>query len=263
MKDAEEKETRFSFYKGSDNVVALKDGSPFDWERAASAFRAGCCTVRGTMHRTVEKRQRRRRKPGARMPHSRNTSNSSLTNCGRLAPVVSSVWAKKLGRAAAPVGTAWSAQVGGARSAPGRHRSAPCWSGRRWFARAWHGESGVVQLLRARAPAHPPSGGHPCPEPWRRPRSRAARSARPRAARPRRPKTLIHRRAISASHARRARQWVSRLDRRMRCPLSALLTTPDAVAVPIGHWQAAATIAAAVANHLKLAQHRPVQFPPG
>ena len=29
MKDAEEKETRFSFYKGSDNVVALKDGSPF------------------------------------------------------------------------------------------------------------------------------------------------------------------------------------------------------------------------------------------
>ena len=38
---------------------------------------------------------------------------------------------------------------------------------------------------------------------------------------------------------------------------------PDAGAVPIGHWEAAATIAAAVANHKKLAQHRPVQFPNG
>jgi len=38
---------------------------------------------------------------------------------------------------------------------------------------------------------------------------------------------------------------------------------PDAGAVPIGHWEVAATIAAAVANHKKLAQHRPVQFPTG
>jgi hypothetical protein len=30
-----------------------------------------------------------------------------------------------------------------------------------------------------------------------------------------------------------------------------------------GRWEAAATIAAAVANHKKLAQHRPVQFPNG
>jgi len=34
---------------------------------------------------------------------------------------------------------------------------------------------------------------------------------------------------------------------------------PDAATVPIGYWEAAATIAAAdVANHQKLAQHRPV-----
>ena len=39
-----------------------------------------------------------------------------------------------------------------------------------------------------------------------------------------RPKAPIHGRAIGASHARLARRWVSRLARRMRCPLSALLT---------------------------------------
>ena len=39
MNEAEEKEARFSFYKGSDNVVAPKDGSAFDWERAASRVR--------------------------------------------------------------------------------------------------------------------------------------------------------------------------------------------------------------------------------
>ena len=44
-----------------------------------------------------------------------------------------------------------------------------------------------------------------------------------------RPKVLIHGRAIGASHARLARRWVSRLDWRMWCPLSALLTTPTQV----------------------------------
>ncbi len=43
----------------------------------------------------LQSAQRRRGPPCARMPHSRNASNSSLTNCGRLAPRVSSVWAKK------------------------------------------------------------------------------------------------------------------------------------------------------------------------
>jgi hypothetical protein len=35
-------------------------------------------------------------KPWARMPHSRKASNSSLTNCGKAAPVPASVWAMKL-----------------------------------------------------------------------------------------------------------------------------------------------------------------------
>lgn len=39
MKDTEEKEARFSFYKGADNVVAPKDGSAFDWDKAASRVR--------------------------------------------------------------------------------------------------------------------------------------------------------------------------------------------------------------------------------
>ena len=37
-----------------------------------------------------------RRKPGARMPHSRKASNSSLTNGGRSAPAVASAWAMKV-----------------------------------------------------------------------------------------------------------------------------------------------------------------------
>jgi hypothetical protein len=40
--------------------------------------------------------QRRRRKPWARMPHSRKASNSSLMNRGNSAPVLASVWAMKL-----------------------------------------------------------------------------------------------------------------------------------------------------------------------
>jgi len=36
---------------------------------------------------------------------------------------------------------------------------------------------------------------------------------------------------------------------------------PDAVAMPIGHWEAAETVAAAVADHKKLAQHRPCSIP--
>jgi len=39
------------------------------------------------------------------------------------------------------------------------HRNALFRSDRRRFARARHGESGVVQLLRARRPMHPPFGG--------------------------------------------------------------------------------------------------------
>src|ERR1700674_2899307 len=42
--------------------------------------------------------QRTRRKPWARMPHSRKASNSSLTNSGKLAPVSASTCAKKLSR---------------------------------------------------------------------------------------------------------------------------------------------------------------------
>ena len=81
--------------------------------------------------------QRSRRKPCARMPHSRKASNSSRTNCGSLAPAAYSDWAKKL----------WACcctrrysvvclGIGGARSAPGRHRNAPSRCGERWFARA-------------------------------------------------------------------------------------------------------------------------------
>ena len=145
--------------------------------------------------------------------------------------------------------------IGGARSGPGRHRNAPSRCGERWFARAGHGESGVVQLLRARGPTHPPWGGSPTPgatamAPQRRsslPQSAAAghavaatarwrprhdlpidpgrRFRRPRKAveRPRKPKTLIHGRAIGASHARLARRWVSRLARPLRPALSAAL----------------------------------------
>ena len=40
--------------------------------------------------------QRKRRKPWARMPHSRKASNSSLTNCGRSAPAAASVWAREM-----------------------------------------------------------------------------------------------------------------------------------------------------------------------
>ena len=54
--------------------------------------------------------------------------------------------------------------IGGARSGPGHHRNAPSRSGGRWFARAGHGESGVVQLLRARGPTHPPLGGSATPD---------------------------------------------------------------------------------------------------
>ena len=57
----------------------------------------------------------------------------------------------------------WSARGGGARSRLGRHRNAPSRSGERWLARAGHGESGMVQLLRARGPMHPPLGGSPAP----------------------------------------------------------------------------------------------------
>ena len=42
--------------------------------------------------------QRRRRKPWARMPHSRKASNSSLTKSGKLAPVSASTWAKKVSK---------------------------------------------------------------------------------------------------------------------------------------------------------------------
>jgi gamma-glutamyltranspeptidase len=40
--------------------------------------------------------QRRRRKPWARMPHSRKASNSSLTNCGRSALVAACASAMKV-----------------------------------------------------------------------------------------------------------------------------------------------------------------------
>ena len=40
--------------------------------------------------------QRRRRKPWARMPHSRKASNLSFTNCGRSAPAAASASAKKV-----------------------------------------------------------------------------------------------------------------------------------------------------------------------
>jgi hypothetical protein len=40
--------------------------------------------------------QRSRRKPCARMPHSKKASNSSLMNRGNSAPVLASVWAMKL-----------------------------------------------------------------------------------------------------------------------------------------------------------------------
>ena len=51
---------------------------------------------------------------------------------------------------------------------------------------------------------------------------------RPRKAveRPRKPKTLIHGRAIGATHARRARRWVSHQARCLRELLSAVLTAP-------------------------------------
>src|SRR5690606_19148792 len=39
--------------------------------------------------------QRTRRKPCARMPHSRYASNSSWTNCGKLDPVCASTCARK------------------------------------------------------------------------------------------------------------------------------------------------------------------------
>lgn len=40
--------------------------------------------------------QRSRRKPWARMPHSRKASNSPLTNCGRSAPAAASACSKKM-----------------------------------------------------------------------------------------------------------------------------------------------------------------------
>ena len=115
-----------------------------------------------------------------------------------------------LGKEALSVLLHQAARGGGARSAPGHHGNTPRCSGPRRLARDGHGKSGVVPLIKTRAPSHPPLGGHPCPEPRRRPRSRAARSARCRVARPRKPKSLIHRRVIGASHAILARRWVSR-----------------------------------------------------
>jgi hypothetical protein len=69
--------------------------------------------------------QRSRRKPCARMPHSRNASNSSLMNCGRSAPAASSAWAKKVAaccctRRYSVVWLAWLAALPTAASSSGR-----------------------------------------------------------------------------------------------------------------------------------------------
>ena len=68
-------------------------------------------------------------------------------------------------------------------------------------------------------------------------------------------KGLIHGRAIGASHARLVRRWVSRLATTVAGAVSSA-DSPDAVALPIEQQEVAATVTA-VANHKKLAQHRP------
>ena len=89
---------------------------------------------------------------------------------------------------------------------------------------------GAVALVVDRGASASAIGGTSTPSaPAAAPKPYGSVHAPSGAARPRKPKTLIHRRAISASHARRTRRWVSRVDRRMRCPLSALLTTPTQV----------------------------------
>ena len=78
--------------------------------------------------------QRRRRKPWARMPHSRKTSNSSLTTCGSSAPAAPSAGRRRSRRAAAPGGTGWSVPAGGDRREPGR-RPVPAGAAAPWLAR--------------------------------------------------------------------------------------------------------------------------------
>jgi len=59
---------------GADAAALRPEGSPLGGQEKATRFSS------------LQPLQRRRRKPGARMPQARNASNSSVTNVGRPAP---------------------------------------------------------------------------------------------------------------------------------------------------------------------------------
>ena len=103
-------------------------------------------------------RRRRRRKPWARMPHSKNASNLSLMNCSRSAPAASSAWRRRSWRAGEPGGTAWSARGRGARSGQGCHPT-PAGAAGQWLA---HGAPAVMSPHALKPCAAPQS---PCVPP--------------------------------------------------------------------------------------------------
>ena len=169
-------ETRHPRTAGSRHAISYRCAG--GWGNTWSTRCAAICDIRRAPHegqkpRSLplkvsslswpQSRQRILRKPWARC----RIQGRCRTHHGRIAadrrrqrlrPV-----RRKSQRVAVQGGTARSARVGGAHSGPGRHRNAPSRSGERWLARAGHGESGVVQRLRARGPTHSPLGGSATP----------------------------------------------------------------------------------------------------